>query len=82
MYIAAEHAQFLDVDPTGADSRVIDEISHYLLGYLAECQKKVQQTKSCCAYGIMSVECFLVCSITRLTSKDSEQSQNSWLLQS
>jgi len=55
MYIAAEHAQFLDVDPTGTDSRVINEISHHLLGYLAECQKKVQQTKSCCACGIMSV---------------------------
>ena len=40
MYIAAEHAQFLDVDPTGADSRVIDEISHHVLVYLADCQKK------------------------------------------
>ena len=40
MYIAVEHAQFLDVDPTGANSRVIDEISHHVLGYLADCQKK------------------------------------------
>ena len=40
MYIAAEHAQFLDVDPTGANSRVIDEISHHVLVYLADCLKK------------------------------------------
>jgi hypothetical protein len=40
MYIAAEHAQFLDIDPTGANSRVIDEISHHVLVYLADCLKK------------------------------------------
>jgi len=71
MYIASEHAQSLEVDPTGADSRVIDQKSNHVLSYLAECQKKVQQIKSCYVYGIMSVECFVVCSITRFTSKDS-----------
>ena len=45
MYIAAEHAQFLDVDPTGADSRVIDEISHHVLGYLADCQKRCDRSR-------------------------------------
>jgi len=35
MYIAGENAQFLNVDPTGTNSRVIDEISHLFLLHVA-----------------------------------------------
>ena len=61
MYISAEHARFLDIDPTGADMKNIQEMSKDILVYFADCYKKgMTDQEILCAWHHVSRELAVV----------------------